>query len=233
MKSALFAATAIVAMAFAASPASAGLLAQYSTDAGATFTPICSDVSGGSCLDTFTASNGLDFLVLAATSNSPGTATGATLFSTSLRLTNPTAAAQSILISVGDTGFTAPVGSVSFLNNLSGTVVIGGAGNALTSIACLDTGNGQNVCPATYNTPAIVANITAPGVGSATTSLPIGALAGPYSMTELISITLDPGSEINYVSSSTVTPVPEPGTLGMLGLGMLGLAAMGRRSRQG
>jgi hypothetical protein len=226
---ALLLASALVAL---PAVAHAGLLAQYSTDGGTTFTPICSDASGGACSDTFTSSNGLDFLLFASTSNSPGTPTGATLFSTSLRLENTSGAQQTILISVGDTGFTAPIGSVTFLNNLAGTVVTGGAGNLLSSIACLDTADGQNACPATYATPTINAAITVPGAGSNTTTLSIGALAGPYSMTELISLTLDAGALLNYVSSSQVTPAPEPTTLGILGLGLLGLAAVRRRQGQ-
>lgn len=231
MKKLLLAASACAGLAFA-QPASAGLLAQYSLDNGATFTPICSDISGGSCSDTFTA-GGLNFLVFAATSNSPGTPDEANLFSTTLRLTNTSGSTKSILLSVGDVDFTAPIGAVSFLNNVSGTVTTGGAGNLLSSIACIDSSNGQNTCPATYNTPAIVANITAPGVGAATTTLPIAGLAGPYSMTELISITLDNGSEINYVSSSTVEPVPEPASLGILGLGLLGMGMIRARRRNG
>jgi hypothetical protein len=169
-------------------------------------------------------------LVFAAASNSPGDPTGANLFSTSLRLSNTTATAQTILLSVGDTGFTAPVGSVTFLNNVSGTVVIGGAANDLASIACLDTADGQNACPATYATPTINAAITAPGAGAATTTLGIPGLTGPYSMTELISITLDAGALINYVSSSTVTPAPEPASLGILGFSLLGLGMLRRRA---
>ena len=226
----LFAATAIGTLTLASCAANAGLLAQYSLDGGATFTPICSDVSGGSCGSSFSA-GGLDFLLFGATSNSPGTPTAATLFSTSLRLENTSGAQQSILLSVGDTDFAAPAGSVTFLNNLAGTVVVGGAGNLLSSIACLDTGNGQNTCPATYATPTINANITAPGAGNATTTLPIAALAAPYSMTELISLTLDDGALLNYVSSSRVAPVPEPATLGVLGLGLLGLGMTKLRRR--
>jgi len=224
--------TLLLASALVALPAAAhaGLLAQYSTDGGATFTTICSDVAGGACTASFTAANGIDILAFGTTSNSPGTPANATLFSTSLQLENTSATQQSILLSVGDTGFSAPTGSVTFLNNLAGTVVVGGAGNLLSSIACLDTANGQNTCPATYQTPTINADITVPGAGNATTTLPIGALAGPYSMTELISLTLDPGALLNYVSSSKVSPVPEPATLGLLGLGLLGLAAVRRRT---
>ena len=232
MKQLLLTATA-VGLSLASAPASAGLLAQYSVDGGATFTTVCSDASGGGCSDSFTASNGLDFLFLGASSNSPGTAIGATLFSASVQLSNPTGAAQSIIISVGDTDFTSPVGQVTFLNNLAGTVVTGGAANTLSSIACLDTGNGQNVCPATYQTPTINAAITAPGGGSNTTTLPIASLLGPYAMTELISITLDAGALINYVSSSTVAPVPEPASLGILGLGLLGLGTLYHRRKPG
>jgi hypothetical protein len=52
-------------------------------------------------------------------------------------------------------------------------------------------------------------------------------------MTELISITLDAGALINYVSSSTVAPVPEPASLGILGLGLLGLGTLYHRRKPG
>jgi hypothetical protein len=215
--------------------AHAGLLAQYSTDGGATFTPICSDVSGGSCSSTFTSSNGLDFLAFGATSNSPGTTTSANLFSATLRLQNNSGATQSLILSIGDTDFANPTAppTATLLNNVAGTVIVGGAANALTSIACIDQGNGQNVCPGDYTTPAINAAITLPGAGSNTTTTPVATLTGPYSLTELITLTLSNGALLNYTSSSDViaAAVPEPAALGILGLGLLGLAAVRRRTQ--
>lgn len=229
------AATLFAGLALPSAPAHAILLAQYSTNNGASFQGICADPNpGGACGDSFTTSNGLTFLSFGATSNSPGTATNADLLSTSLRISNPTSTTESVLLSIGATDFTSPTAppTATFLNNISGTVITGGADNALTSIACIDQGNGQNNC-GLYATPPIVADITQPGAGSATTTTPVPLLNGPFSMTELISFTLSPGALINYSSSSDLSSnnVSEPGTIAILGTALLGLGMISRRKR--
>ena len=64
-----------------------------------------------------------------------------------MRLTNPTATAQSLFLRVGDTDYAAPTGAVTLLNSIAGTVVTGGAGNVFNSTACADPTNSQNLCP--------------------------------------------------------------------------------------
>jgi hypothetical protein len=233
MRNLLYAATAITALALAPT-ANAGLLAEYSVDGGATFAPICSGLSGTSCTpgsNPFITSNGLSFLNFSVTSNSPGTATLAKLLETTLELTNPTAATQSIEILVGDIGFALPSAPATLLENIAGTVVTGGADNLFSGVGCVDGTNAQNSCPGTVHTPVITANITAPGSGNATTTSPIPSLGTPYSITQLITLTLDRGADLNYVASASVAPVPEPATLGLLGVGLLGIGFVARRKR--
>jgi hypothetical protein len=131
MKALLLAATAVCLTA----PAYAGLIADYSVNGGGSFALICS--GGPSCSPgaNFATSNGLLFTVYGATSNSPGTATGSDVLQATVQMTNPTAAAQSVILRVGDTGYTVPSGNVSFANNISGTVVTGGTGNLFSSTA--------------------------------------------------------------------------------------------------
>jgi hypothetical protein len=216
-------------------PAKAGLLLEYST--GGAFTTICAAASGTSCnAPAFVTSNGLDFIVVGATSNSPGTAGGSDLLTATVQLTNPTAANQSIELLSGDIGFTTPTAPppVEFLNSISGTVVTGGPANAFSSQACLSEANGQNVCPGDFITPLITAAITVPGAGANSDFTTLPALTTPYSMTEELLITLSPGANINFTASSDVTPtsVAEPGSLALLGAGLAGFGLLGWRRRR-
>jgi hypothetical protein len=239
MRRSLLAAT-TVAIALAAgpsTPANANLLLEYSVDGGATFTPICSAASGTSCnVATFTTSNGLDFVTVGTTGNSPGTAAGSDLLTATVQLTNPTGANESVELLAGDVGYTMPVAppASQFLNSIAGTVVIGGAANAFTSQACLDQGDGQNVCPGSFTTPLITASITAPGAGENSNFAGLASLTAPYSMTELLTITLSPGSNINFTASSTVegVPVNEPTSLALLGAGLVGTGFVATRRRR-
>jgi hypothetical protein len=226
----------IAAALIASAPAArAGLLLEYS--AGGPFTTICAAASGTSCdAPTFTTSNGLDFVVVGATSNSPGTPGGSDLLTATVQLTNPTTAAQSIELLSGDTGFTMPTAppAVEFLNSIAGTVVTGGAANVFTSQACLDQGNGQNVCPGDSTTPLITAAITNPGAGENSNFTDLSSLTEPYSMTEELMITLSPGANINFTASSDVTPsaVAEPTSLALIVSALVGWW-VARRRRHG
>jgi hypothetical protein len=221
----------IAAAAFAAtavgfaSPASAGLVAEYSANGGGLFANICSAGQGGSCSPSnpFTTSNGLVFTIYGATSNSPGTPVNSDVLQATVQLTNPTTSDESIILRVGDTGFLAPAGNVMLANNISGTVVTGGATNLFSSIACADPGDGQNNCAGAFQTPLAVADITAPGSGASSNTVAIPDLLSPYSLTEVINLTLAPGANINFSASADVVPAPEPMGLAVLAVGLLGL----------
>ena len=232
MRSALLAATALLGFSVPYA-ANAGLIAEYSANGGGSFSNICSAAQGGSCSATnpFTTSNGLVFTIYGATSNSPGTPINSDVLQATVQLTNPTAADESIILRVGDIGFTAPAGSVVLANNISGTVVTGGATNLFSSIACADPGDGQSNCAGAFQTPLAVANITLPGSGASSNTLPIAALLGPYSLTEVINLTLAPGANINFSASADVTPAGEPAGLAVLGFGLVGLGWIVSRRR--
>jgi hypothetical protein len=79
------------------------------------------------------------------------------------------------------------------------------------------------------DTTTLIADIdlTAPGFIGNTTNL--ASLSAPYALTEYLTI-----HNLNDVSSQItaslqVTPVPEPGTMALVGLGMIGLAVYGKR----
>src|SRR4029077_18561927 len=124
----------------------------------------------------FATSNGLLFTIYGATSNSPGGPANSDVLQATVQMTNPTAAAQSVILRVGDTGYTAPSGAVNFFNNISGTVVTGGAGNLFSSTACVNPTDVQSSCTGGTTTPLISAAITLPGSGAQSNSVGVASL---------------------------------------------------------
>jgi len=239
----------LLAIALAAAPlfwpfgASAGVIAEYSINGGASFLPICSAPSGNPCSATLTdPTTGVLFQVQAADSNSPGTPTLGELLSSAVHITNTSATSASIVLRFDDIGFTSPAGTVSLESAIGTTVTVVGTGaDTLSYISCLDPGNHQNTCPGSGSPVAPVVGTTAvtPNIGAVgssnqfdSTLTPTGA--GPYSLGERMDLTLGAGGQFNYsASTETVPQVPEPISVSVLGVGLLGLFGACRRRRRG
>jgi len=101
----------------------------------------------------------------------------------------------------------------------------------MSFFSSVDQGNGQNVSPGTFNTAAVTPNISAAGSYDASNSAAIPLVSGPYSMTENLTITLSAGSIMNYSSSTTLSTVPEPLSLLLIGTSLIGLGVSLRRKR--
>jgi len=220
-------------MIFAApSPALANLEIQMSTDGGATYTVEAQAASGGTATFTGTV-GGLSFNVTATDSNSPGAPTKAILEGTTLNVQNDTASTATVLVKLGDTGFTAPTAppTVMMSSHIGGSVTTGGASNALTFQSYVDPANGQNTQAGT-TTGAQSPNITvATGSFSSDAFKTIPTLASPYSITEFFSITLSAAGRFGFQSNTQLTPLPEPATMAgaLSALPMLGLYYLRRR----
>lgn len=213
-----------------ASPAYAALVLDESVNGGTSFVQVCGGVNACSPGTTFTDANGVQFTVLGASSNSPGTPNGADVTQASVRVTNATGATQSLILRAGDVGFTAPSGAVVLSNQISGTVVTGNAANLFSSMACADPTDTQNNCSGAFQTAAINSNITQGNTaGSNFNNLGIASLGTPFSLTEVIDMTLGTGTVLTYTGSADVAPVAEPATLAILGIGILGLLMVRRR----
>jgi len=149
-----------------------------------------------------------------------------------LDIKNTGTSTATLYITLGDTGFTAPVTPPSILVNshIGGTVVVGSSANVMNYWSYINQSNGQNA------TSGLTPGVQTPSITTSSFSddkfLTITSLAASYSLTERFAITLGAGAEINFSSSTTLTPVPEPSTMALAGLGALGLIGYGLRRRK-
>src|ERR1035441_9451196 len=154
-------------------------------------------------------------------SNSPGTPTLAKLLSSTLSILNITGSSQARELFMGDTGFLSPVGPPLILNShIGGSIITAGAGNTMSFISCVGPGDAQNPCPASFDymagpgTPII--NTSASYKDDEFSTILV-ALATPYSISQYLDIHLDGGSEINSAANTSLTTVPEPLSIALLG----------------
>jgi len=168
-----------------------------------------------------------------AGSTSPGTPGFAQTTSSTTTLINNTGSAITVFLSIGSTGFTAPVPPLTVTTSVSATVVNGSASNLLSYNSYVNSSNGQNATTGTTTASPQTLNITAVASGlENATSFAYTTSGTPYSMTELYQITLGGNSSITLSGSTSVVPVPEPSTMAIAGLGALGMIGYGLRRRK-
>jgi hypothetical protein len=158
---------------------------------------------------------GLALSLISANTNDPGNSTSGFITSTEILIDNLGTSPITIALSPSDTGFTLPSGGRRLESDLSATLSGLGAGDfaSLTSTA--------------NATSTPTQTLLASGTDSKTVPFPD---AGTYSLQNVTTVRLSPGATGTISSTSSVIPVPEPTSIGLLVFGALGLLARRRRA---
>jgi hypothetical protein len=233
-------AVALTAVLGTASPARADLELQITVDGGPTQT--FTSASGGTATTGGTIHfTGVD-IQANTSSNSPGSPLSAFLVGSTLQVTMTDNAAHTISVSVGDTGFTQPLGG-NFTSQLGGTINSLGnlfAGSTLTFQSYIDPNNGQNTAGSI--TPGAQTTFKTGGPGASGSfalndaSTGASGLTVPpgYSITSNYTLNVAAGSnnsQLNLTTSASLTAVPAPAGLLLLGAAapVLGLGYLRHR----
>ncbi len=222
----------IAALTVGASDATAGIVVESSIDGGSTWQSVTltSNAFNGTI-------GGLTFNDLNLNSNAPGSLTSAhgSIGDNGIIYSGTP---NTVELAITFSGFTnPPIPPVGFLqNNLSATIFgVGDSGNALSMTSCIFAGNAaQTGCSgAAFVTPTASVNVSSPGSVSDTTNVLMSAIDTPYSLVELVSLTVDATGDFNLAGSTTVLPVPEPMTLSVIGTALIGVGVARSRRRRG
>jgi hypothetical protein len=175
---------------------------------------------------------GFGIAISVAASNSPGTPTAGLLQISSLLIENQGAGTGVLTITTSDNNYILPAGPAMTLeSDVGGTFSIGSAvGNSVSFTSLADPNNTQPSA-AVLGPTLNFFKATSANSESFSGSNSIGWVrgGGPYSLTNIATVTLAAGGQVNL--SGTTTAVPEPTSALALAAMSAGLLGLRRRSR--
>ena len=166
------------------------------------------------------------------TSNSPGVSGLSQLQISSLDIRNSNAGTGTLTVTLGDTGFTSPTGPLLQLESgIGGTLSLPAAGDSVTFQSYANPSNTSlGTSGATFGPQSYVSLGGSPVDAFSRDNVVGFSAAAPYSLTNVTTVVLSPSSQVNFSGTTSVTAlVPEPASIGLLGLGLTALGARRRR----
>jgi hypothetical protein len=231
----LIAPLAVLLLAGIAPLAQANIQIYYGLDSNAAIQANCTpsgatdtSCSGGGA---FTVGGVIAVTGLTAHSNLNGTPSIALASSSNASIVNNDSISHTFNINIVASGYTLPVTNpaLTFQSHISTTTFIAFAGSTFSFRSCVDGNNGAGpgpgpsagspTCPTGSTASAVLTPDISTTISSAKDApvLLISSLGAPYALDETISIVLAAGESINFAGSTTLTPVPEPMSIALLG----------------
>jgi hypothetical protein len=181
---------------------------------------------------------------LSASSNAAGTVSLAQTNGSDTTITNNGSGPRTLHIDVIATDFYLPITLpvLEFNNSIGSSAAVPVAGSSIHFLGCVDTLNTDASGPGPYGCasvsgPAVLSATLSPNVATSTSdhkiapTLSVSALAAPYALDEEFDITIAAGGSIGFSAQSTLTPVPEPMSIALLGGVVLLTSRLIRRKR--
>jgi hypothetical protein len=162
--------------------------------------------------------------------NGTQTAANSQQFTSTLTISNATAAPTTITIDTAANFFDTPATPPDIIDSFGYTLnETTGATTASSYTACVDQGNGLTSLTGTCKAATSITVSGAQVLSSPEGTFLLTSLHSEFGLNQRVVLTLAPGTSVDVTASQTLTSVPEPASIVMLGSILVGLATLFRK----